>query len=110
MGSLDDTICAVATPMGEGGVGIVRVSGAQAIRFASKILHLRSGKPLEQIKSYQMHLAQFLWDNFQEYVRLATEEAGRDFLRVLQGLANGKWAEPLPSNTSSSMKANSNDV
>ena len=64
MGSLDDTICAVATPMGEGGVGIVRVSGAQAIRFASKILHLRSGKPLEQIKSYQMHLAQFLWDNF----------------------------------------------
>ncbi len=64
MGSLDDTICAVATPMGEGGVGIVRVSGSQAIPVASKILHLRSGKPLEQIKSYQLHLGQFLWNHF----------------------------------------------
>ena len=37
----------------------------------------------------------FLWDNFQEYVRLATEAAGRDFLVVLKGLADGKLIEPL---------------
>ncbi len=54
MGSLDDTICAVATPMGEGGVGIVRVSGVHALPVASNILRLRSGKPLEQVRPYQL--------------------------------------------------------
>ncbi len=62
MGSLDDTICAVATPMGEGGVGIVRVSGTHALPVASSILRLRSGKPLEQIKPYQLYLGQFIWN------------------------------------------------
>lgn len=65
MGSLDDTICAVATPMGEGGVGIVRVSGAHALPVASRILRLRSGKPLEQIKPYQLYLGQFIWNPIQ---------------------------------------------
>ena len=36
----------------------------------------------------------FLWDNFQEYAKLATDAAGRDFLKVLKGLAEGKWIEP----------------
>ncbi len=62
MGSMDDTICAVATPMGEGGVGIVRVSGAHALCAASRILRLRSGKLLDQIKPYQLYLGQFIWN------------------------------------------------
>jgi len=36
----------------------------------------------------------FLWDNFQEYTKLATDAAGRDFLKVLKGLAEGRWIEP----------------
>jgi tRNA modification GTPase len=62
MGSLDDTICAVATPMGEGGVGIVRVSGAHALPVASSILRLRSGKTLDQIQPYRFYLGQFIWN------------------------------------------------
>ncbi|MCG8607846.1 DUF3280 domain-containing protein, partial [bacterium] len=50
----------------------------------------------------------FLWDSFQEYVRLATEAAGRDFLIVLEGLAKGKQVAPLPSNAS--FHKSSNDV
>lgn len=65
MGSLDDTICAVATPMGEGGVGIVRVSGTHALPVALSILRLRSGKSLEQIKPYQLSLGQFIWNPVQ---------------------------------------------
>ena len=34
----EDTICAIATPIGEGGVGIVRVSGDRAIAIASNIV------------------------------------------------------------------------
>ena len=45
-GGLEDTICAVATPIGEGGIGIVRLSGPQAIVVASQVVRLRSGQPL----------------------------------------------------------------
>jgi tRNA modification GTPase len=78
MGSLDDTICAVATPMGEGGVGIVRVSGAHALPMASRILRLRSGKSLEQLKSYQLRLGQFILNPVQ-----AGEPLGADASPVL---------------------------
>jgi tRNA modification GTPase len=43
----DETICAIATPVGEGGIGIVRVSGAKAIPLASMLMRLRSGAALE---------------------------------------------------------------
>ena len=78
MGSLDDTICAVATPVGEGGVGIVRVSGTHAFPVASSILRLRSGKPLEQIKPYQLYLGQFIWNP-----RETRGNLGRDIPSVL---------------------------
>jgi tRNA modification GTPase len=64
MSALDDTICAVATPAGEGGVGIVRVSGSQAFPIASKIVRLRCEKSLSDIKPYQLYLGKFLWDHF----------------------------------------------
>ena len=65
MSALDDTICAVATPAGEGGVGIVRVSGPQAFTIASKVVRLRCAKSLSDIKSHQMYLGIFLWNHFQ---------------------------------------------
>lgn len=40
----EDTIAAIATPMGEGGVAIVRVSGHDAERIAKEIFCRRSGK------------------------------------------------------------------
>lgn len=32
-----DTICAIATPIGEGGVSIIRISGENVLKIASKI-------------------------------------------------------------------------
>ena len=40
MRATTDTICAIATPAGRGGVSIVRVSGPQALTMASQILQL----------------------------------------------------------------------
>lgn len=34
---LSDTICAIATPLGEGGIGIIRISGANAEKIANSI-------------------------------------------------------------------------
>ena len=64
MAFLDDTICAVATPMGEGGVGIVRVSGSAALSITSHVIILRSKKSLADLPSHKMYLGKFLWDHF----------------------------------------------
>jgi tRNA modification GTPase len=34
---IDDTIAAIATPLGEGGLAVVRVSGTQSLEVADKI-------------------------------------------------------------------------
>ena len=41
-----DTIAAVATPPGEGGIGIIRVSGPDSIQIVERIFHGK--KPLSQ--------------------------------------------------------------
>ena len=56
MGQLEDTICAIATPRGEGGVGIVRISGPKSLDYASKVVTLRSGRSLEDIRSHTLCL------------------------------------------------------
>ncbi len=56
-GGLEDTICAIATPSGEGGIGIVRLSGPQSLAVASQIVRLRSGAPLSSVSTHILHLA-----------------------------------------------------
>jgi len=50
----EDTIAAVATPAGEGGVGIVRVSGPDAERIATAIFVKAEGKN-GRLKSHMLH-------------------------------------------------------
>ncbi len=44
---LDDTIVAIATPPGRGGIGVVRLSGSEAIKIARPMLRLAQGHELE---------------------------------------------------------------
>ncbi len=41
--SLDDTIAAIATPLGQGGIGIVRVSGPEAVPIGRRLFHPARG-------------------------------------------------------------------
>ncbi|MBR3895249.1 MAG: tRNA uridine-5-carboxymethylaminomethyl(34) synthesis GTPase MnmE [Clostridia bacterium] len=43
---LGDTIVAVSTPRGKGGVALLRVSGAEALEIASRVFRPRNGKSL----------------------------------------------------------------
>lgn len=54
---LEDTICGIATPAGEGGIGIVRISGPRALAIAEKLVRLRSHQSLEIIPSHNLHVA-----------------------------------------------------
>ena len=42
---MDDTIAAISTPIGEGGIAIIRVSGPRAFDVADRIFRSRRGKP-----------------------------------------------------------------
>ncbi|MEW5744398.1 MAG: tRNA uridine-5-carboxymethylaminomethyl(34) synthesis GTPase MnmE [Nitrospirota bacterium] len=52
MNSLDDTIAAVSTPPGEGGIGIVRLSGRDALALAGRVFVSPRGKPLTGTRSH----------------------------------------------------------
>ncbi len=51
--SLQDTICALATPVGEGGIGIIKISGPDSLDIARKIFRHRP--PLEHYASHQLY-------------------------------------------------------
>ena len=51
---MEDTIAAVATPVGQGGIGIVRVSGALAGDIAKRLFRPR--KPVQTLQSHRLYL------------------------------------------------------
>ncbi|HMS82960.1 MAG TPA: tRNA uridine-5-carboxymethylaminomethyl(34) synthesis GTPase MnmE [Nitrospira sp.] len=59
-GTLEDTICAIATPLGEGGVGIVRISGPGATDISSKIVRLHINRALDTLPTHTLHLADII--------------------------------------------------
>lgn len=59
-GTPEDTICAIATPTGEGGIGIIRISGPNAATVASKIVRLRTDRTLENLPTHTLYLADFI--------------------------------------------------
>jgi tRNA U34 5-carboxymethylaminomethyl modifying GTPase MnmE/TrmE len=63
----DDTICAVATPIGEGGIGLIRVSGGNAIQVVSQIFEAKGPYPLSKVKTHTIH-----------YGRVVTLQPGKE--------------------------------
>ena len=49
----DDTICAISTPAGVGGIAVARISGKDAISLVNKIW---KGKSLSEAQSHTAHL------------------------------------------------------
>lgn len=50
----EECICALATPAG-GAIGIIRLSGSDAITLTDKIFQSANGKSLEEAKPYTLH-------------------------------------------------------
>lgn len=53
--NLSDTIAAISTAVGSGGIGIVRISGSEAIELAEDIFVSNKGKRLSEQKSHTLH-------------------------------------------------------
>ncbi len=52
---LDDTIVAISTPLGSGGIGIVRLSGKEALNIVDKMFITKNNLKPSQFKSYTVH-------------------------------------------------------
>lgn len=52
----DDTIAAISTPIGEGGIGIVRISGPDSLEIAGKIFKHCKGMPINEFKNRTLYL------------------------------------------------------
>lgn len=53
--SLEDTIAAISTPAGEGGIGIVRLSGRDSLKIADAIFISKDRKRPSRFKTYTVH-------------------------------------------------------
>ncbi|MFA6940026.1 MAG: tRNA uridine-5-carboxymethylaminomethyl(34) synthesis GTPase MnmE [Clostridiaceae bacterium] len=49
-----DTICAISTSLGVGGISIIRISGPKAVSIIKKIFKDKDGKVVNQFKSYSI--------------------------------------------------------
>ena len=61
---LDDTIVAISTPVGEGGIGIVRLSGKDSLKIADKVFVSKSRKMPSKFRTYTVNYGHII-DNGQ---------------------------------------------
>ncbi len=55
-GVIDDTIAAISTPPGEGGIGIIRLSGNQSVTIVSAIFSpAKNSLPVNSFESHRLH-------------------------------------------------------
>jgi tRNA modification GTPase len=54
--NIGETIAAISTPIGQGGIGIVRLSGRDSIRIADKIFRSSKKRKLRQTSSHRIVL------------------------------------------------------
>jgi tRNA modification GTPase len=59
----DDTIAAISTPVGEGGIGIVRISGKESLRIADMIFLPRKGGRISDFKTFTVHYGDIIRAN-----------------------------------------------
>jgi tRNA modification GTPase len=50
-----DTICAVSTPPGEGGIGIIRISGKEALSIAARVFKPHNGNDISGAGTHTLH-------------------------------------------------------
>ncbi|MCO4852364.1 tRNA uridine-5-carboxymethylaminomethyl(34) synthesis GTPase MnmE [Bacillus vallismortis] len=79
-----DTIAAISTPMGEGAIAIVRLSGPEAIQIADKMYKGPKGKTLSSVESHTIHYGHIVdrpSDRVVEEVMVSVLKAPRTFTR-----------------------------
>jgi tRNA modification GTPase len=56
----DHTIAAIATPIGAGGLGVIRVSGPQAVTIVRAVFRDRHGRPVDRLPSHRVRFGSLI--------------------------------------------------
>ena len=79
-----ETIAAISTPMGEGAIAIVRLSGDEAVAIADKIFRSPNGKRLTEVATHTIHYGHLIdpkTDEVVEEVMLSLMRGPKTFTR-----------------------------
>ena len=79
-----DTIAAISTPMGEGAIAIVRLSGDEAVAIADKIFKSPNNKQLTEVPTHTIHYGHLIdpkTDEVVEEVMLSLMRGPKTFTR-----------------------------
>lgn len=79
----EDTICAISTPIGSGGIGIIRISGKNAKDIANKVLE----KKINEKEIRKMELNKISCENFSDtvlsvYFKAPNSFTGEDIVEI----------------------------
>lgn len=84
----ETTIAAIATSPGEGGIGIIRISGMQAADVADRVFHTKKIKSFHEAEPYRMYFGRVMAGNRQVdeglavYMRSPHSYTGEDVVEI----------------------------
>ena len=92
-----DTIAALSSPVGKGGVAVIRISGTEAFEIAERVFRAASGKSVAELKPNMMTYG---WIISEENIIIEKFLDYQLFANVLPNNAFGSDVEWLSSNPS----------
>lgn len=63
-----DTICAIATPIGEGGIAIIRISGDKALNIADEVFIAKNKQSVKSMDTYTMRYGNIIERDSREII------------------------------------------
>ena len=82
--------------MGEGGIGIVRISGAHAVEIAAHVIRPRNQQPLQHLESYRLYLSDVLYPKSPPESSLKPPLPPNPLSLWERARVRGKGKSPLP--------------
>ena len=79
--NLDDTIVAISTAAGQGGIGIVRLSGPEALKIVDQMFQSKSQGKLSQFKNFTVHYGYVGRDEVIDEVLLTLMRAPKSYTK-----------------------------
>ncbi len=65
---IEETISAIATPIGEGGISVIRISGPNAMQVAARVFQTASGMPLDAYPTNSAHYGAVVGPEYRERI------------------------------------------
>lgn len=80
----NDTIAAVSTPPGIGGIGIIRLSGKKALKIGDKIFRSKSGRKISKAPGFTVHYGHIVENKTNKSKNVKTKVIDEALLTVMR--------------------------